>query len=1662
MKLFLHLISQKLFILSSIILLSACGGGEGEIELAGESTDTQQAQSSQQDSLPTTPEETLNHPQLLPAAMIVDQGDSISYLMKNDGGSVHRCSISPALPQGIVIQSSNDSCYISGIATIAQPATPYEITAGNAGGIHKTALVLEIRPVISEPEIPQLTNALLTGKTGQTLRLILASSAGDINQCSISPALPDGLSLIRYSNRACMVTGVSNQIVSNQLFRVTAANDEGTDDAFLRVNITSSISAPDLKDTSATPKTGQAISVRIPNQGGAVNSCQVQPALPAGLTLTPSGGSCLITGTMDMPLTSQAFTISAENIAGNSSSILTLNVTQFVPAPQLNDAILDAEYDQNLEVLMSNTGGAATCSITPSLPAGLALIENDNGCFISGRLNTAHTGNYQVTASNDSGSDTAILSLRILKPLQAPLLIDIGDQSFITDNNIRLVVVNAGGDADLCEISPTLPQGLTLTTHQDQCEITGQVPSPLDQAFQLTASNRKGNSAVSFTVSIEEPLALPAIGDLPDAEFLTTDTIEIAFINSGGELDECRANHDLPDGLSLVLNQNPDRCVLTGTVSTATDLNLVITAVNESGSDEGNIRLIVREPLQAPQITKLIDHTFETNTDISILFRNSGGDIENCHIEPELATGLQLETLTTGCRIHGQLTVPLNRRLTMTAMNAAGSSQAHVLLQVNEPLSRPQLNGETSYQFTQEDTIEITLLNSGGDIIECSIEPELPASLTLNQQAEACTISGAAEDVLDETFRITARNNSGEHAHGFTLQIEEKIQRNVEYLNIAVNADTYVNGGNKAGQNYGTSSQLRVQTAGDSYTRQSLFRFDSSAFARLESEQAYLRIFIDEINEPPGTAEFSINASDQLWQETSLTHNSMQSLLFSALDNSHVLNRTAHAGQWVWLDINSAISQSLNEEQLTLRLKITDDSKPSRLFIASKEAQGNKAARLVINPHKQAPLLTAEDTNFSADAGVEIEWLLLSNAGSIDRCVIDQPLPQGLSLDRVSFGCLIHGIATTALDLTGYQISAENSAGTHKLNIQLAITSPLAPPAISDRSISVLEGESIQVIFPNQGANNAIESCRQEDNLPNGLALTHSAENCIISGSVDHDQTENNYRITALNSAGSSTAIFTLTVRDPAPVLVAAEYNDHFANPVFVELGNNGGLPDTCHANDLPQGLAVSVEENTCVIRGAVSEVFSGNIEVSARNESGESKASVSFNIVAPLFAPSIQDQSANVLEDEAIQVVFSNSADHSRIDHCNSSPTLPSGLTLDVINDECVVSGMVTYDQPETTYEITASNTAGSGTAYFKLTVRDPAPILQDASYDEDFDQSVIINIVNSGGLIDECSITPALPDGLALIKRNSNCVIEGSYPSEHDASYQVTGVNESGSDTAQVQITLNQPILLPKLADANSIVAENEAFSAILLNTGGIITSCDLADDSPTLPTGVHLALENNHCQISGSVSTAQSNTSYFIVASNIQGNSRAQFNLTVNGPMPNLENLVYSEIYTKDVSIRVNNTGGIIDRCEITPQLPDGLRLSKRNGDCTIGGRYEQVHNQTYNVRAINSSGISNAQLEINLTEAFSGPPQLSNKRISVVPPAQITVKIENTGGALEGCGDIFGSIAEANMSLTHEDDGCIVSGIFSKREPVSWFVTSQNRLGQYGAFLFIDIG
>ena len=158
------------------------------------------------------------------------------------------------------------------------------------------------------------------------------------------------------------------------------------------------------------------------------------------------------------------------------------------------------------------------CTISPALPTELQIQKLGGTCVVIGTPTQAlEMTTFTVTGSNTAGNSQVELSLKAndFEPILAPLPSDDFD---IDDTQIFYLAIKATEESGIitqCTVLPTLPNGLTLTTYNDECVITGLPTTATElKEYTVTASNSGGSATMSFNLIVTE--SSEYTGDGPD------------------------------------------------------------------------------------------------------------------------------------------------------------------------------------------------------------------------------------------------------------------------------------------------------------------------------------------------------------------------------------------------------------------------------------------------------------------------------------------------------------------------------------------------------------------------------------------------------------------------------------------------------------------------------------------------------------------------------------------------------------------------------------------------------------------------------------------------------------------------------------------------------------------------------------------------------------------------------------------------------------------------------------------------------------------------------------------------------------------------------------------------------------------------------------------
>ena len=325
----------------------------------------------------------------------------------NTGGTA-TYSISPAITNGLSFNTANGT--ISGTPSATATAIIYTVTATNISGTDSASVSITVSQVTIAPSIEDITNTQ-TYFVGVAISPVVFTNAGDLAQsCVSNPDLPAGLNAV-VSGDSCAINGEAEATKTLTTYTITATNSFGSDTATINIAVTLAIPNISLSTTTITAIAGSAINnITVTNNGGDA-TYSISPAIDNGLSFDTADGT--ISGTPANAATNVVYTITASNVSGNSTATLNITVNPAAPDISLSTTTVVASVATAITAItVSNDGGTATYSISPTLSEGLSFATTDG--TISGTPSaTATLQVYTITASNVTNSDSATFSITV-------------------------------------------------------------------------------------------------------------------------------------------------------------------------------------------------------------------------------------------------------------------------------------------------------------------------------------------------------------------------------------------------------------------------------------------------------------------------------------------------------------------------------------------------------------------------------------------------------------------------------------------------------------------------------------------------------------------------------------------------------------------------------------------------------------------------------------------------------------------------------------------------------------------------------------------------------------------------------------------------------------------------------------------------------------------------------------------------------------------------------------------------------------------------------------------------------------------------------------------------------------------------------------------------
>jgi hypothetical protein len=320
--------------------------------------------------------------------------------------------------------------------------------------------------------------------------------------------------------------------------------------------------------------------------------------------------------------------------------------------------------------------------------------------------------------------------------------------------------------------------------------------------------------------------------------------------------------------------------------------------------------------------------------------------------------------------------------------------------------------------------------------------------------------------------------------------------------------------------------------------------------------------------------------------------------------------------------------------------------------------------------------------------------------------------------------------------------------------------------------------------------------------------------------------------------------------------------------------------------------------------------------------------------------------------------------------------PSLPAGLSLNTSTGK--ISGKPAIVLPQTVFTITGTNSSGSTTASFTLTVKAIAPNTMSYSPANTIATRTITNVniipTYQGDSITSFNVSPSLPIGVTLntITGKISGIAAVTIPK---TVFTIEGTNTGGITTASFTLTVNKVAPSAMNYEPSNIIAIRTVtnINTVPVYLGDSIQSFSI---TPNLPSGV--VLNSTTGQISGIPTVSLSKTLFRVVGTNTGGSYSTSLVLTVEKMAPSAMSYSPSSIIANRTTTNINATptylGDSIINFSIAPSLPTGVSFNTTTG--LISGIPSVNLPQTiFTITGTNSGGSTTATFTLIVNPAIS---------------------------------------------------------------------------------------
>ncbi len=1518
-------------------------------------------------------------------------GTAIAHHTPSVTGGTPTSYTASGLPTGLAIDSSTG--VMSGTPTVQLPQAVYTVTGTNPSGSAQGLVTITVNDVV--PTGFSYASANVTYTKNSTIGNNTPSVTG-LHVSYTATSLPVGLSLDATSG---VIAGTPTVFSSTpSVYTVTASNTGGSITA--AVTMTVNDIAPVINSyqvQSATYTVGSLITNNSPSlSGGAPVSFSVS-SLPVGLGITSAG---VITGTPSVFVSTVSvnYTVTAINSGGSGSYTISIIVNDAAPGfsgylVPLPVYTVGTQITNNTPVL--GGGGAPTAySITPSLPAGLALTAAG---VITGTPSvvTAATA-YSVTAFSSGGGSQSV-SLTITVNDKAPANFTYTAASVTYTQGLPIVAnspVFAGGGGAVISysVSSGLPAGMLFSTTTGVLS-GGTVITQGSTVFTVTATNTGGQSTSNITMTVAA-LPSPAFYYQTPAPVYTVGSAitsnQIVMVVggfSGCTMTAFSVSSALPAGLSIYTTTGSTMTgSLTGTPSvvsasqnytigasidcTAGGLTVVSRVLNLTVNDIAPKAFTYT----VPNATYTKNSAITANT---ITLAPAGGTATSYSISSNFTatTGLTFNTTTaaiTGTPTPSSYGTPVV--YTVTASNSSGIPVIQTVTITLDDMA-PQTFSYTSSTITYTKNSAITALTpqfygaAGGTATSYSITSGYTAT-GLSFNTTTGVLSGTATTFTASLtpYTVTASNTGGSKSFTISINVVDVAPQNFVYSNgpvtytrtmtITPNTPILSGGGTGIATSYSISTLpagLSINnTTGAITGAPSVFTGSFTPYtvtAYNSGGSTSYTLSIDVVDLAPSAFTYS-NSTVTYTKNTTITANTpivsggvlgaAVSYSISSLPAGLVINNTTGA---------ITGSPSVFTAALTPYTVTAYNTGGSTSFAVTID---------VVDLAPQAFTYTPQVFTVTRGTTMASNTPVSSGPGGT---ATSYSISANFTATTLTFNTSTGAISGTATTFTGgtavpYTVTALDSGGATTYIVSVAVVDQ-PPQTFTYTSNPVTYTKSVAIGTPNAviltGAVTGAATSYSTTSLPAGLGVVSATG--AITGTPGALSGLTSYTVTAYDSGGSTDSVIGISVIDLSPQAFSYTPSSFtitkgtaMSTMTLTASGVGGTSLGYSISPSLPTGLSWS---STGQISGTAT-TFTGALTpyvVTAYNTGGITNYTLNMNVLdaavaSVTYSPNPVAYTNGVTITPNTPATTGGTATSYSISTNFSVTGLSFGATTGVISGVLAVPA-VSSNFTATTFTVTAHDSAGSPVST-TLTVTLVDAHIQNLSY-------TIPALVkgtamtsagpsSTGGTPVSYTYSGSLPGGLAF--STATGVFTGT-PSVTMTSVLTVTASNSNPTPAAYTFTMTVNDTLPVLSAFSSYTyTTGTAYTLTITNTAA--SSATVFSVSPAFGIlGMAQSAAGNVLSFTGTPGEYSVTTAfvYTISASNSGGSVSGNLTITVKDIPPTISYTPASVTFTTAATITPMTpalTGcGVVNECSFTVSsgsLPAGLTVDVATGVIT----------------------------------------------------------------------------------------------------------------------------